>query len=91
MSYKVLVKRNQSNILTDKTVKIPDWWGEKVRPSTQGPKKMTQRILKEQRKTECIPDISYDLDGDGFVGGKDYVIAKRFDKDHKMYLTKDER
>jgi len=23
-----------------------------------------------------IPDISYDIDGDGFVGGRDYVIAR---------------
>jgi len=23
-----------------------------------------------------IPDISYDIDGDGIVGGKDYVIAR---------------
>ena len=64
MSYKVLVRRNQSNILQDKTVKIPDWWKEKH----QRTGKMTQRILLEERKKEGIPDISYDLDGDGFVG-----------------------
>ena len=28
-----------------------------------------------------MPHISYDLDGDGQVGGRDYVIAKHFDKD----------
>jgi hypothetical protein len=28
-----------------------------------------------------MPHISYDLDGDGFVGGRDLVIAKLFDKD----------
>ena len=27
------------------------------------------------------PDISFDLDGDQVVGGFDYVIAKRFDRD----------
>lgn len=92
MSYKVLVKSKQANVLANPdSVKIPDWWNDKVRPSSTGPRKMTQRILLEQRKKEGIPDISYDLDGDGFVGGKDYVVAKRFDKGHKMRLTEEER
>ena len=30
-----------------------------------------------------IPDISYDIDGDGFVGGRDYVIARKFDQEIK--------
>ena len=47
--------------------------------------------LKEIRKKEILPDISYDLDGDGFVGGRDYVIARRFDEGFKNYLTSDER
>ena len=38
-----------------------------------------------------MPDLSYDLDGDGFVGGRDYVIARRFDKGFKNYLTADEK
>ena len=37
-----------------------------------------------------MPDISYDLDGDGYVGGRDYVIARRFDEGFKNYLTQDE-
>ena len=53
--------------------------------------KMTNTILKELRKRESIPDISYDLDGDGFVGGKDYVIARRFDNGQKNYLTEEEK
>lgn len=28
-----------------------------------------------------IPDISNDLDGDGYVGARDLVIAKHFDID----------
>jgi hypothetical protein len=28
-----------------------------------------------------MPHISYDLDGDGIVGGRDLVISKLFDKD----------
>jgi hypothetical protein len=30
-----------------------------------------------------LPHISYDLDGDGIVGGRDLVIAKLFDKNKK--------
>jgi hypothetical protein len=47
--------------------------------------------LLELRKKEVIPDISYDLDGDGFVGGRDYVVARRFDNGFKNFLTKEER
>ena len=42
---------------------------------------MTQAKLFQARKSEAIPDITYDLDGDGYVGGRDLVIAKHFDKD----------
>jgi hypothetical protein len=35
--------------------------------------------MLEMRKKEALPDISYDLDGDGLVNGKDYVLARRFD------------
>ena len=38
-----------------------------------------------------MPHISYDLDGDGYVGGKDYVVAKQFDKDGDGKLDADER
>jgi hypothetical protein len=34
-----------------------------------------------ERKLKDKPDISYDLDGDGIVGGRDLVVAKAFDKD----------
>lgn len=37
--------------------------------------------LKEDRKKQDLPHISYDLDGDGYVGARDYFIAKQFDKD----------
>jgi len=52
---------------------------------------MTRTKLFEERHKEWVPDISYDLDGDGFVGGHDYVIARRFDNGSKNYLTKEER
>jgi len=38
-----------------------------------------------------MPDLSYDLDGDGYVGGKDLVIAKQFDKGNKGKLSQSER
>ena len=43
------------------------------------------------RRREAIPDQSYDLDGDGQVSGRDYVIARKFDKGYKNYLTKEEK
>ena len=47
--------------------------------------------MLELRKKEVVPDISYDLDGDGFVGGRDYVIGRRFDEGLKNHLTQEER
>ena len=52
---------------------------------------MTRTKLIERRKKEKLPDQSYDIDGDGFVGGRDYFIAKQFDKGAKNYLSPEER
>lgn len=41
--------------------------------------KKTRTKLLQDRKKDQIPHISYDLDGDGYVGGRDLVIAKFFD------------
>ena len=38
-----------------------------------------------------MPDISYDLDGDGYVGGRDYVLSKKFDLDGDGKLNSSER
>ena len=35
--------------------------------------------------------MSYDLDGDGVVGNRDYVLAKLFDKDQDGKLNEQER
>lgn len=43
------------------------------------------------RHKEKVPHISYDLDGDGYVGGRDYVIAKQFDKDGDGRLNTNEK
>jgi hypothetical protein len=37
-------------------------------------------MMKERKKAR-IPDITYDLDGDGVVNDRDLFIAKFFDKD----------
>lgn len=37
--------------------------------------------MQANRRKEFVPDISFDLDGDGVVGNRDLVIAKLFDKD----------
>jgi hypothetical protein len=42
---------------------------------------MTKSKLEQARRSEAIPHITFDLDGDGYVGGRDLVIAKHFDKD----------
>jgi len=60
-------------------------------PLVKPEEKFTKTKLLAERQRDWVPDISYDLDGDGFVGGHDYVIARRFDKGGKNYLTKAER
>ena len=70
--------------LKDK-IKIP--WGE---VNTNKSKAHTQSELKEIRKKEHVPDISYDLDKDGYIGARDYVIAKRFDEDQDGKLNENE-
>ena len=38
-----------------------------------------------------LPHISYDLDGDGLVGGRDLVVASYFDQDRDGVLNSVER
>lgn len=52
---------------------------------------MTRTKLLQARNKEKIPHISNDLDGDGFVGNKDLVIAKHFDKDGDGRLNTGEK
>ena len=78
----------QYNILAEKDkIKIP--WQNDLSQSQSTP--MTRTKLIERRKKERIPDISYDLDKDGYVGGKDYVLAKRFDVDNDGKLNEKEK
>ena len=76
------------NILAEKdSIKIP--WETKNHLYRSTP--MTRTKLLEKRKKEKIPDISYDLDGDGYVGGRDYVLAKRYDVDGDGKLNEIEK
>jgi hypothetical protein len=45
----------------------------------------------ELRKKARIPDISYDLDKDGYVGGKDFVLSKIYDLDQDGKLNEIEK
>ena len=87
LSYKKKPGDDGSNILTQ-DVRIPDWWS---RPGQTEEEKKTRTKISQQRRAERIPHISYDLDNDGYVGGKDYVVAKQFDKDGDGKLNEEER
>ena len=69
---------DESTNILGQSVRIPEWWSK---PGVPEELKQTKTKLTEFRRQEKVPHISYDLDGDGFVGGRDYVIAKQFDKD----------
>ena len=85
---KPLAKRYEDmSILKSKDeIKIP--WCEKNSNKSGA---MTRTELIDKRKKEKIPDISYDLDQDGYVGGRDFVIAKRFDVDNDGKLNEQEK
>lgn len=65
-------------------LKIPNEW-------TNVPKVSTRTELLELRKKDNLPDISYDLDGDGVVSSKDYYLGKRFDLDKDGKLNSREK
>ena len=54
---------------------MPTWWQKGANPNR------TYQEVATKRRKEFVPDISFDLDGDGQVGNRDLVIAKLFDKD----------
>ena len=88
--HQIPINRNkvQYNILSEKVdIKTP--W-DSTNPLSQSTP-MTRTKLLELRKKENIPDISYDLDGDGYVGGRDYVLSKRFDVDGDGKLNEIEK
>lgn len=69
--------------VSDSTCEIPrNWLGSS---DTK-----TRTLLLEKRKKAMIPDITYDVDGDGFVGHTDMAIAKIFDKNRDGVLDEKE-
>ena len=84
-----IVKR----ILIDFHLDIPPDWSaqdmsvDKVKLGTS----KTLTALKAARKSANVADPSFDLDGDGAVGIRDYFVASRFDKDRDGKLDEQER
>jgi hypothetical protein len=74
-------------LILEDQIKVPDWWGGQ--PGSNPRKTKTElNIIRQQKR---MPDISFDLDGDGYVGNRDYVLAKVFDKDGDGKLNSTER
>lgn len=71
-----------------KNIRIPEWWSK---PNVPEEERFSRTKLIERRKLEKIPHASYDIDGDGYVGGRDYIIAKHFDKDQDGRLNTQEK
>lgn len=65
-------------------VKIPGLW-------VKEPSIKTRTELMSLRKSQILPDLSFDLDGDGVVGAHDLVLASQFDKDKDGKLNAVER
>ena len=79
-------RRNQLHLLEQK-VNVPINWATRTNESGAA----SRQELIGIRKLERIPDISYDLDKDGYVGDKDYFISKLYDKDNDGKLNEAER
>lgn len=80
-------------ILTERYIEIPQWWSKPTGDSLlelESNKKTRTKLLQDRKKDQ-IPHISYDLDGDGYVGGRDLVIAKYFDMDKDGRLNTAEK
>ena len=80
-------RREDMSVLQNKeNIKLP-WCTQNSNKSGA----MTRTELLQLRRKEKIPDISYDLDKDGYVGGRDLVLSKRFDLDKDGKLNEQEK
>ncbi len=61
------------------------------RVSVDNPFIRTRTQLMAARRASFVPDLSYDLDGDGVVGSRDYFVGRNFDKDGDDKLSMSER
>jgi len=74
---------------------VPDWWSPMMDMSRSGAaggelERRTKTVMMKERRKARMPDISYDLDGDGVVNDRDYFISKLFDKDRDGKLSQEE-
>jgi hypothetical protein len=83
--YKPKIGRDDRNALKAE-VKIPSHWHEKPDQVIK-----TNTGLQEARRADKRPDITFDLDGDGHVGDRDYFLSKHFDKDKDGKLNATEK
>jgi len=52
----------------------------------------TRTEMKMELKADMVPDVnSYDFDGDGVVGQRDWFVGRYFDVEKKGYLTASQR
>ena len=79
-------KEDMSLLENKRNIKIP-WQTTNTNKSGA----LTRSELMELRRKERIPDPSYDLDQDGYVGNVDLVISKRFDVDNDGKLNEKEK
>ena len=86
---KELTMKDQEKALnvSNQEIKIPEWWQKKGVANAH----RTLTELQNHRRKGFIPDMSFDLDGDGIVGNRDLVISKLFDKDGDGKLNAEER
>lgn len=75
---------NYNNGVFDKSIRIPANW------NGPNPGKTRTKLFADY-KAEFLPHPSFDIDGDGIVGGRDLVIAKKFDLDRDGILNEQEK
>ena len=68
-------------------INYPKGWGT----TNAGEPKMSRTTLLERRKNEVKADPSYDINGDGTVGAREFFVARRFDSNKDGVLEEDER
>jgi hypothetical protein len=84
--YKAKMCDDGKNILGKEEHKVPTNWHDKPGQSIT-----TKTLLEGQRLGEKRADPSFDLDGDGHVGDRDYFLSKHFDKDGDGKLNAKEK
>lgn len=62
-----IIKAHVKDTVYNEKIKIPPHWKNQPLVTT------TRTDLKNLQRAEFVPDKSYDIDGDGSVGNKDYV------------------